>query len=510
MREDWTIEKLGSFISDRGNSIDPRKFPNEDFELYSVPSHSDGKPEIIKGEKIGSSKQFTGDEWVLLSRINPHLNRSWVIRSNSTYRKIASSEWVKFPPNKAIFPEYLGHYLTQAHVRNYMCANVSGVGGSLTRTNKNAINELEIILPPLPEQRAIVAKIEGLFSDLDKGIADLKKAQEQLKVYRQAVLKKAFEGELTKEWREQQTDLLAAEELLEQIKVEGQKHYEQQLEDWKQAVNAWEKNGKEGKKPGKPKFLKEMTSFSQDQKSKLYKLDKTWVWTKSGQIFSYVTSGSRGWAKYYSDEGGIFIRITNLNFDTLDLELTPESIQYVKPPASAEGLRTKVFEGDFLFSITGYLGMFAIAPYLEEAYVNQHISLARPSKLCNSKFLGYWIIAKTGGHFYLNKKSKGATKAGLGLDDIIEFPIPLCPIEEQHQIVQEIESRLSVCDQVEESITESLEKAQALRQSILKKAFEGTLLTEGEVAACKAAPDYEPASVLLERIKNLKKDKAHV
>jgi type I restriction enzyme S subunit len=81
----------------------------------------------------------------------------------------------------------------------------------------------------------------------------------------------------------------------------------------------------------------------------------------------------------------------------------------------------------------------------------------------------------------------------------------ICSPKEQHQIVQEIESRLSVCDKVEESISESLEKAKALRQSILKKAFEGTLLSEEEIAACKAAPDYEPASVLLEKIKAEKK-----
>jgi type I restriction enzyme S subunit len=86
----------------------------------------------------------------------------------------------------------------------------------------------------------------------------------------------------------------------------------------------------------------------------------------------------------------------------------------------------------------------------------------------------------------------------------MEFDYPLCSKEEQHQIVQEIESRLSVCDKVEESIVESLEKSKALRQSILKKAFEGRLLNDQELAACKSAPDYEPASVLLERIKEEK------
>jgi type I restriction enzyme S subunit len=89
--------------------------------------------------------------------------------------------------------------------------------------------------------------------------------------------------------------------------------------------------------------------------------------------------------------------------------------------------------------------------------------------------------------------------------ELQSLQIPLCSLSEQRQIVREIESRLSVCDEVERSIFQSLEKAAALRQSILKKAFEGKLLTSAELDQCKQADDYEPASVLLERITAEKK-----
>ncbi|MEL6627286.1 MAG: hypothetical protein AAFO96_27480 [Bacteroidota bacterium] len=82
--------------------------------------------------------------------------------------------------------------------------------------------------------------------------------------------------------------------------------------------------------------------------------------------------------------------------------------------------------------------------------------------------------------------------------------LPLLSYEEQRQIVQEIESRLSVCDKFLESIEASLKKAEALRQSILKKAFEGTLLTEAELEACRQEPDWEPAEALLARIQGKK------
>jgi type I restriction enzyme S subunit len=107
----------------------------------------------------------------------------------------------------------------------------------------------------------------------------------------------------------------------------------------------------------------------------------------------------------------------------------------------------------------------------------------------------------------INRYVVETTQANIGIASIESFVYPLCSKQEQLQIVQEIESRLSVCDKVEESIIESLEKAQALRQSILKKAFEGKLLTKDEIAKCKAQPEYEPAGALLERIKKEKTKK---
>lgn len=268
----------------------------------------------------------------------------------------------------------------------------------------------EIPIPPLPEQKAIVSKIEELLSDLENGKQQLLLAQQQLKIYRQSLLKWAFKGKLTN------------------------------------------KDVKDGELP------------------------EGWKWVKSGDLFSFVTSGSRGWAKYYSDSGAIFIRITNLNFDTIELDLRDTKIQYVNPPFNSEGIRTKVKEGDFLFSITGYLGMFAIAPKLENAYVNQHVCLCRPKDGFNKKYVGYWIIAKSGGNHHLNKNQKGAVKAGLNLDDLKNFPVPMTSLEEQQLIVDELESKLTVCDKIEETISQSLLQAESLRQSILKKAFEGKLV----------------------------------
>ena len=118
------------------------------------------------------------------------------------------------------------------------------------------LQSLKITIPPLKEQERIVEKIEELFSDTDEGVESLRTAQKQLKVYRQAVLKWAFEGKLTEAWRTQhQSTLKTGEALLAQIKAERENRYQQQLAEWETAVEEWKAIGKVGKKPTKPRAI---------------------------------------------------------------------------------------------------------------------------------------------------------------------------------------------------------------------------------------------------------------
>jgi len=477
MREDWVevelveVSLLNPKIKDK-SEIDP------DLEVQFVPmklvdevvDHIHLVETRVFGEVSKGSYTYFEEGDVLFAKVTPCMENGKIAVAKNLKNSVGygSSEFHVFRPSQALNRKYLFFYIVRSRFRNEAQHAMTGAVG-LRRVPKIFLENYKISLAPLPEQRAIVAKIEALFSELDSGIQNLKTAQAQLKIYRQAVLKKAFEGGLS-------GTVIGDDE------DDGQ--------DLSIAA--------EPESPYRHDHHKNQDNHSADKK----KLPKGWKWVNSGELFSFVTSGSRGWAKYYSDSGAIFIRITNLNFETLELDLRDSKIQYVKPPDGSEGLRTRVQEGDFLFSITGYLGMFAIAPNLEDAYVNQHVSLCRPKEGFNRKYVGYWIISKVGGFHYLNKNQKGAVKAGLNLDDLKSFPVPMPEIGEQIQIVQEIESRLSVCDKMEESITESLQKAESLRQSILKKAFEGKLLSEAELSACRKEADWEPARKLVERVRN--------
>jgi type I restriction enzyme S subunit len=364
---------------------------------------------------------------------------------------------------------------------------------------------LKIIIPlaPLPEQRAIVSKIEALFSELDHGIANLKKAQDQLKVYRQAVLKKAFEGELTKAWRAKQKDLPSAEELLEQIEEERAAYYQQQLEDWKAAVKVWEEEGKVGKKPKKPKKSKELPPFDRNELDNLPHPPSKWEWVKVDKVAGFepnsLKAGPFGSAlkksfyvpkgfKVYGQE-----QVISGDYKLGDYYVTQEKYEELS--------NCQIQPKDILISLVGTVGKVLVLPNdCEEGIINPRLVKITTNHLYFPKFFKAYFESAFLKSLYKHK-NHGTTMDVLNLGIIKELPFPFCSLQEQQQIVQEIESRLSVCDQLEATIQESLDQAEALRQSILKKAFEGELLSAEELAACRKEADWEDAGVLLERIK---------
>ena len=313
---------------------------------------------------------------------------------------------------------------------------------TVAMVNKSSFGTIRFPLPPLPIQRAIVSKIETLFSDLDKGIEDLNKAKDQLKIYRQAVLKKAFEGELTKEWREKQG------------------------------------------------------------------LTFEWNETITGDIMEEISSGSTPKPEFLTPTGDVqFLKVYNLNFDG-SLNKDKDPVFTSLEIHTGTNKRAICKPSDVLINIVGPpLGKVSVIPAIPnlEYNINQAIVRFRPNDKITSRFLSFFLQNPLTINWLEGTSKATAGQYNVKVTTCRNIPILLPTVEEQHQIVREIESRLSDCDQVDRSINESLEKAKALRQSILKKAFEGKLLTEEEIEKCKQEKDYEPSGVLLEKIKKEKK-----
>ncbi len=191
------------------------------------------------------------------------------------------------------------------------------------------------------------------------------------------------------------------------------------------------------------------------------------------EMSSIVTSGSRGWAKYYADKGARFIRITDLTRDRIGLK--DDSIQYVDLPDNTEGKRSRLSADDVLISITADLGSIALVPQnIPEAYINQHIAVVRLKNPKQGKFMS-WYLKSEYGQKDLLKNKRGGGKLGLGLDDIRDTPVPVVDNKTADVVVAQIDSRLSVCDSIEQTVDAALQQAEALRQSILKQVFEGEL-----------------------------------
>lgn len=155
----WPTVALGELFAEGVPSIDPQRFADEMFELWSIPAFDEGEPTIVKGSSIGSAKKCVRPNDVLLSRIVPHIRRAWVVSEGGGRRKIGSGEWIVFRSRQFI-PSYLRHVLISDEFHASFMGTVAGVGGSLLRARPEAVKRLKIPLPPLDEQRRIAAILD--------------------------------------------------------------------------------------------------------------------------------------------------------------------------------------------------------------------------------------------------------------------------------------------------------------------------------------------------------------
>ncbi|MFC1743360.1 restriction endonuclease subunit S [Candidatus Riflebacteria bacterium] len=150
---------LGNFMVSKGGSINPKKYLDEKFELYSIPAYDKGSPELIIGSNIGSSKKIVKPNDILLSRIVPHIRRAWVVEKHKGLRQIGSGEWIIFR-GKDIHPNFLKYFLCSDNFHPKLMQTISGVGGSLLRARPSEVAKLKIPLPSLEMQKKIAAVLD--------------------------------------------------------------------------------------------------------------------------------------------------------------------------------------------------------------------------------------------------------------------------------------------------------------------------------------------------------------
>ena len=325
-------------------------------------------------------------------------------------------------------------------------------GGAQPNISSGKIEAMEILLPPKPTQQAIVSKIEELFSELDKGIENLHTAQQQLKTYRQSVLKWAFEGKLTNSLKH---DLPAGQAGSYDL------HDEHDLNIAAEPGIDYKAKKNQGNQDNP-------VNHGSDKGE----LPKGWKMVYIEDVANVGTGATplKSKPEYY---GGNIPWVTS---GALNEEYVKEATDFVTEKAIKETNLSIYPKHTLLVAMYGEgKTRGKCSELLIEACTNQAIAAL--------SFAGHDVSIKTYLKYFLlknyndvRKKSSGGVQPNLNLGIIKKIKFPLAPVEEQRNIVQAIESRLNVADKMEESITQSLQQTEALRQSILKKAFEGKLV----------------------------------
>lgn len=381
--------------------------------------------------------------------------------------------------------------------RNYLFYFIESKLPDITKGNRGStiryirlgdIANYPIFFPSLNEQNRIVEKIETLFSEIDAGVESLSKAKIQLERYRQSLLKHAFEGKLTAQWRAEYESkngkpLPTADELIEQIQTARQAHYDKQVKDWELAVKAWENNGKNGKKPTKPTKLEKIIKLNNEN------LPKSWAIIEFNGLCDLVRNGIS--TKPIGDNGQKIFRISAVRA----LKLNLDDYRFVSDDIDYSNFLLK--KGDLLFTryngTRNFVGVCAEFDSNEDyLYPDKLIRATVNLNNINNKFLAYGLNSGLSRKFIENKIRTTAGQSGISGTDIKNTPVVICLKEEQDFIVNYLDEKLSEVEKSVSEISIQLEKAKLLKSAILHKAFQGKLVPQD--------PTDPPASQLLDQI----------
>lgn len=412
MNKNWPIKKMGDvFVIERGGS--PR--PIEEYitrnenginwikigDTKGVTKYIYKTNEKIKPEGLKRSRMVYEDDFILSNSMS--FGRPYIMKTTGCIH----DGWLVIRKNENIDNNFLYYLLSSSSV--YAQFSKLAKGSTVKNLNIEAVNQVKIPVPPIKVQQVIVSKIEKLFSELDKGIESLKLALHQLKVYRQSVLKWAFEGRLSNE------------------------------------------HVKEGELP------------------------EGWTRSRLGNVANAIDPQPSHRTPPVETNGVPFVSIKDFDSDLDKIDFT--SARKVSQKVLNEHLdRYTLVQGDFVIGKIGTIGKPVRIVLPQDYCLSANIVLIQPRNI-DSTYLYYFfqssIIEKA-----FTSGTKATTQAAFGIQKVRELVIELPKKPEQINIVEEIERRLSEADKMEESINQSLQQSEVMRQSILKRAFEGKLTND--------------------------------
>jgi type I restriction enzyme S subunit len=324
-------------------------------------------------------------------------------------------------------------------------------------------------LAPVSEQKRTVAKVEALLARVNAAWQRLAKGPAILKRFRRSVLADACSGRLTADWRGETDEPQTATALLGRIRSHRKSP----------RARDHSKNGKEPEQ--------------------LYDLPGTWAWATLSEI------GQEGRPIIYGiikpgphvPDGVPYVRVMEMKDGSIDVP----NLRRASRERAEKFKRATLRAGDLLISKDGTIGRVAIVPpELEGGNITQHLVRVTVHELISREYVAQ-AIRSPAAQNWLTSEKLGVALQGVNVEDFRRLPIPTPPLAEQHEIVRRVEALFRLADAIEKQVTAATARADKLTQAILAKAFCGELVpTEAELAR-REGRDYEPASVLLERIR---------
>ena len=484
----WEWAALGDLVLyDAGIKREPKTLNRDKWLLELEDVEKDSGRLLVRistsdRESKSTKSEFRIDD-ILYGKLRPYLNKV-LVADEPGY---STTEIVSLRPYLPLCSQYFALALRRPDFVNYVSR--LGQGTKMPRLRTEDAIAAPFPLPPLAEQHRIVAKVDELMAlcnrldtarmkremardrlaaaslvrlnapDPDpamfqnhaafalENLTPLTTRSDQIKTLRQTILNLAIRGKLVA----QPPNDEPASELLKRIALEKARLV----------------------KTGEIKTEKKHPAIEENHGT--FQIPTNWSWCRLGSLSKVVTSGSRDWAKYYSNEGAVFLRMGNLSKDHYRLRL--DNIQRVKAPSEGEGTRTRLEAGDLLISITGDVGMLGLIPEnFGEAYINQHTAMVRPMDEMKGRYLPE-LFRSPFAQEQFNAPQRGI-KNSFRLTDITQFLVPLPPLAEQHRIVAKVDKLMALCDKLEESLTIGAETRRRLFDAALRDALEPDAETE--------------------------------
>jgi type I restriction enzyme, S subunit len=383
----------------------------------------------------------------------PNLNQPMTLGPNSILIKVY----------KGIEKSFIAYFFMSPWGQDLIRKIVTGTAQK--KFNKTNLRQTFLPITPENEQKSIVEEIEKQFSRLDEAVENLKRVKANLKRYKASVLKAAVEGKLTEEWREKHPDVEPADQLLERILVERRKK-------WEEAELA--KMEAKGKTPKDDKWKKKYKEPIASEAYGLSMIPNSWVWTNIGHITETMKNGIYKPRDAYNENGVACLRMYNID----DGKIVWKNIKRMKL-SDAEIEEYKLLPGDLLVNRVNSRELVGkAAPITDDlelcVFESKNIRVRILADFIFPEFVAFRMFVE-GQSFFNRNAQQVVGMASISQSQLASLPIPLLPINEQKVIITKIQKHISIIDKIENEIIKNLQRAERLRQSILKKAFSGKL-----------------------------------